>query len=249
MTRGRLLPEFGLTVTHRYPFDLRFANGALATPDAWDQLRGADPAFGLGGSREEWLRRAASFAALASQAAQIVALLRGWGVTRMVSVGVGTAILEYHIQTQYPELTLRCGDYAPASLELLRRCFTECRSIEVMDLLDTRWVRDPENEVVLLNRVDTELTDEQWRRVFSDLHRQRVRRIILIPCGLLTPRALARELQTIVRSALRRRPLTKAGYFRTHARMRQLFSPGFRRTGVYHAGELPIWVLEVLEKA
>lgn len=238
--------KHGITVTHWYPFtpELSFPAGALASPDAWDRLRGQDPDFGFGGSRDEWIRRARSFPALERQAARIVALLREWGATRMVSVGVGTAVLEYHIQTQFPELALRCGDFAPASLEVLRRCFTECRSIELMDLRNPRWVQDPEREIVLLNRVDTELTDRQWRDVFADLHRQGVRRVVFIPCGLLTPRALARELQTIVVSALRRRRLTKAGYFRTQGRMRELFDGGYSRTGVYHTGELPIWVLE-----
>jgi hypothetical protein len=246
VTRGRLLPEFGLTVTHRYPFtrDLNFAGGALASPDAWDRLRGSDPDFGFGGSRDEWIRRARSFPSLERQATQIVTLLRQWGVTRMVSVGVGTAVLEFHVQTQYPELMLRCGDYAPSSLDILRRCFTECRSIEVMDLRDPRWISDPEHEVVLLNRVDTELTDDDWRRVFTHLRRQGVARILWIPCGLLTAKALLRELQTVVRAVLGRRPLTKAGYFRTAGRMRQLFRAGYRRSGVYHAGDLPIWVLE-----
>lgn len=241
MKRGRL----GLTVTHRYPFrrDLGFAGGALASPDSWDRLRSGDPDFGFGGSRDEWIRRARSFPSLERQATQIVALLRRWGVARMVSVGVGTAVLEFDIQTQYPELMLRCGDYAPASLDMLRRCFTECRSIEVMDLRNPRWVSDAD-EAVLLNRVDTELTDDEWRRVFADLRRQGVRRILWIPCGLLTPRALVRELQTMVLSLLRRRKLTNAGYFRTHGRMRQLFEAGYRRTGVYQAGDLPIWVLE-----
>jgi hypothetical protein len=246
VSRGRILPEVGLTVTHWYPFtsELNFPDGALASPDAWDALRRTDPDFGLGGSREEWIRRARSFPKLQRQAAQIVALLRGWGVTRMVSVGVGTAVLEYHIQTLYPELRLRCGDYAPASLEVLRRCFTECHSIELMDLRQPRWIADPEREVVLLNRVDTELTDDEWRSVFAELARQGARRVIWIPCGLLTPHALVHELQTVVLSIARRRPLTRAGYFRTTGRMAQLFRAGYRRTGTYHAGELPIWVLE-----
>jgi hypothetical protein len=236
----------GLTVTHWYPFapELALPAGALASPDAWDRLRGQDPNFGFGSSRDEWIRRARAFPSLARQATQIVTLLRDWAATRMVSVGVGTAVLEYHIQTQAPELALRCGDFAPASLDVLRRCFTECRSIEAMDLRKVDWVTDPDGEVVLLNRVDTELTDDEWRRVFADLRRQGVRRIVFIPCGLLSPRALARELQTIVLSRLRRRPLTKAGYFRTSGRMRDLFRGAYSRTGVYHAGELPIWVLE-----
>ncbi len=241
----RAPPPIGLTIAHRYPFTgVRFADGTLASPDAWDQLRGSDPDFGFGGSREAWLARTRAFPSLARQATEIVALLRRWGVTRMASVGVGTAVLEYHIQTQDPELLLRCGDYAPASLEMLRRCFTECRSIEVMDLRDNRWVQDPGHEVVLLNRVDTELTDDEWRGVFGDLHARGVARILMIPCGLLTAAALARELRTIVRSRLRRHPLTKAGYFRTEGRMQQLFNAGYARTSVHHAGDLPIWVLE-----
>lgn len=236
----------GMTVRHRYPFrsTLEFAGGNLGSPQDWDRLREGDPNFGFGGSREAWIQRAESFNSLARQAGEIVRLLHGWGVEKLVSVGVGTAVLEYHIQSLDPALLLRCGDYAPSSLEVLRRFFRECRSIELMDLRRTNWITDPEHEAVLLNRVDTELSDAEWRAVFSELRAKHVRRILLIPCGLLTPAALGREVLTLGRALVRRLPLTNAGYLRTESRLQQLFSPGFVRTEVRPVGDLPIWVLE-----
>jgi hypothetical protein len=238
----------GLTISHWYGFDRRLAltGDSLQSPESWDALRASDPAgrFGFGASRQEWVGRATSNALLVSQAEQLVALMRDWNARRMVSVGIGTALLEYLIQTAMPDLVLRCGDYAASSVDLLRTMFTECHAVELMDLRDPTWATDPD-EVVLLNRVDMEIRDDEWARTFSRLAAMKVRRIIWIPCGLLTPRAAVREIRSVVGALRRRRRLARAGFLRTERRMLHLFSPGYERTVVQPSADLPIWALRL----
>jgi hypothetical protein len=242
--RGPLGPA--LTVSHWYGFDRRLDldGGSLQSPASWDALRASDPtgSFGFGASRQQWVAKAQSNPLLTAQADQIVTLLRGWSAPRLVSVGVGTALLEYLIKSAMPEVILRCGDYAASSVEVLRTLFTDCQSIDVMDLRDPTWVADPA-EVVLLNRVDMEIRDHEWAGTFSRLASMKVQHIILIPCGLLTPLAVVREIRSVLAALRRRRRLARAGYLRTQRRLLDLFSPGYKRLAVAGTADLPIWAL------
>lgn len=248
MSHGKRPLGPALTVSHWYGFDrrLHLAGGSLQSPASWDALRASDPvgSFGFGASRQQWVAKAQGNALLAGQAGQIVTLLQGWGARRLVSVGVGTALLEYLIMAAMPDLVLRCGDYAASSVEVLRTLFTDCHSIDVMDLRDPTWVSDPD-EVILLNRVDMEIRDAEWAVTFSRLAQMKTQHIIFIPCGLLTPVGVVREMRSVLAAVRCRRRLARAGYLRTQRRMLDLFSPGYERLVVVGTADLPIWALRL----
>jgi hypothetical protein len=235
-----------LTIPHWYPFQKSTAiRGAiLQSPGNWDAVRLADPGgdFGFGRSREEWIARATASPNLRQRAAVITALLQRLGARRVVSAGVGVGLLEYLIASSMPGLSWRCGDYASVSLELLRTRFLECPTIEPMDLRTPTWVGDPD-EVVLLNRVDTELNDVEWMHTFAELAKRGARSIIWVPGGLLSWKLLADQLYAVVYAIRFRYPLTRAGYLRTDRRMRQLFGAGYERVEVALA-DLPVWRLK-----
>jgi hypothetical protein len=235
-----------LTVPHWYGFAAGFqtSNAAVLTGADWDRLREVDSAFGFGRSREEWVARARSNSELAERAKAIAILLDGWSTRRLVSAGVGTGLLEFLLKSQRPGLVMRCGDWSPESLRLLRERFTECDAIEEIDLRGGGWARDPD-EVVLLNRVDMELSDREWRSVFMGLARAHVERIVLIPCGLLTGGTALAELRGLVVSLGRRRNIARSGYLRTPARMLDLFDGAYERREVLSTGDLPTWGLHL----
>jgi hypothetical protein len=234
-----------LTIPHWYPFQksTSIQGTVLQSPGNWDAVRLADPAsdFGFGRSREEWIARATTSPNLRQRAAVISALLQRLGAQRIVSAGVGVGLLEYLIASSSPGLSWRCGDYASASLDLLRTRFLECPSMEPMDLRDPTWVGDPD-EVVLLNRVDTELKDVEWAHTFAELAQRGTRSVIWVPCGLLSRKLLADQVRALVVAIRFRYPLTRAGYLRTDRRMRQLFGAGYERVEVALA-DLPVWHL------
>jgi len=236
-----------LTVPHLYPFErsLKLGPRGLQTAEAWDSLRTAEPSgsFGLGQSRGDWQSRALANSELQARALALVGLIRQWGTQSLVSLGVGTGMLEFLLKRNAPEIKLRCGDFAPATVELLRDRFPECDSIEVMDLAKPVWATTTK-EVVLLHRVDTELADDAWKAVFRDLRARSCERIVLVPAGLLTPRTGAREARSIVAAVVRRQALRPSGWLRTPARMRQLFQDSYALSLVFPGGGLPIWALE-----
>jgi len=233
---------------HWYGFTegVRVVTAGPLTEEEWGRLRERDAAFGFGGSRETWIATARSNPTLVSRAEAVARLLRDWGVPRVVAVGTGTGTFEYLLKSFAPEIAVRCGDWATESIVELKRLFTEAESVERMDIRQVTWVRDPD-EVVLLNRVDMELRDSEWRSVFRDMAGQKVRRIIWIPCGLLTGASVFTELRGILAGIGRRRRLYRTGYLRTPARMVELFANGYQCREVIKRGDLPTWALHLNE--
>jgi hypothetical protein len=240
------LEDIRLTVPHWYGFGPGIAKSrsAVLTDEEWDRLRERDTAFGFGRSREAWIANAQSNAALIRRAEAVAALLKTWAAGRLVSVGVGTALFEFLLKFEIPDLVLRCGDWSPESMRLLRERFVECESVERMDLRQPMWAHD-KDEVVLFNRVDMELTDSEWHQCFTHLANVGVKRIVWIPCGLLNGRLMVAEIRGVLAGIGRGRQLARSGYLRTPARMRELFSDHYDRREVVTSGDLQTWGLHV----
>jgi hypothetical protein len=152
-------------------------------------------------------------------------------------------MLEFLIKRREPRLHLRCGDFAPASVDALRQRFPDAQ-VELMNLKNLSWVGDP-NEAILLNRVDTELDDRDWTTFFESIALRGGRRIIFVPSGLLTTRSVLREAQSALAAVMYRRSLRPAGFLRTTTRMQQLFAAHYLQVEASSAGGLPIWGLEL----
>lgn len=236
-----------LTVPRRYAFERSLIiKTGLNSAEAWDSLRSSEAtgSFGFGRTREEWEYQALSSIRLTARAGALLELLRTWQCKGLVSVGVGTGMLEYLIKRAAPDIHLRCGDYAPGTVALLRDRFPECDKIEIMDLNNPSWAIGP-TEVVLLHRVDMELRDDQWKSVFSDLRTRQCHRIAVVPCGLLTPIVAMREARTALTAVLHHKALRPAGFLRTSARMCELFAHAYRLSTSISTGDLPIWGLDM----
>jgi len=235
-----------ITLPHWYGFapGIATSHAPVLTDAEWDRLREQDTSFGFGGSREEWVSNARSNPLVGRRAEAVAGLLTTWGAGRLVSAGVGTGMFEFLLKSAVPGLVMRCGDWSPESLRLLQQRFVECDSIERMDLRQPAWAHGNE-EVVLLNRVDMELSDVEWRVCFAQLAAAGVQRIVWIPCGLLTARSTIAEIRGVLAGIGKRRKLARSGYLRTPARMGELFSESYERREVLNQGDLPTWGLHL----
>jgi hypothetical protein len=235
-----------LTIPHWYGFveGVREVRSGPLTESEWVTLRERDSAFGFGPTREAWIAAARSNAQLGERARAVAELLRGWNADRIVAVGAGTGSFEFLLKSFSPQLVIRCGDWGEETLALLKERFVEAASVERMDLRSTDWVRDPD-EVVLLNRVDMEMSDEEWRAVFVRLAAKKVRRVLWIPCGLLTAGSLVVEVRGVAAGLVRRRRLFRSGYLRTPDRMVDLFAPAYERRELIRKGDQPTWGLHL----
>lgn len=192
---------------HHFDFgaDRQFVGDDLVTPSAWDSLR-VDTAgpFALASSREELERQAAARTELADRARAVDAWLDASGAGKVASYGVGAAVLEWWLMRESPERDLLLADYAPRTLERLEALFP---GVEVQrhDLLSDGPLPA---DAHLFHRIDTELSDEEWRDL---LRRFSTATILVVATEVATARRLLSELLLRVR----RRRLSRAGWLRT----------------------------------
>jgi len=204
-----------LTVPHVFDFgdDKRLVGTDLVRPEAWDALRiETDGPFGLPADRETWERTALEREDIVARGRAISAWADAQGVRRIASYGVGGASLEFVLWRESPQRELIVSDYTPKAVERLAALFPEA-DVRRFDLLsDTPLDAD----LHLFHRIDTELSNRQWREL---LRRFGDERILLVATEVAGGRRLSWE----VRSLLTKRDATRAGWLRNRAAFERLW--------------------------
>lgn len=111
----------------------------------------------------------------------------------IISLGSGKAILEYHIKKQDPSIHIECTDYTVDSIERLKKVFVSLDSSYTFDILSGDYSKLNNDSIILLNRISTEFTREQWYGIFSNLYANDFKKIIFIPTGLDTALTMLHE--------------------------------------------------------
>jgi hypothetical protein len=211
---------------HHFDFgpDRAVVGDDLVRAEAWDALRlRTVGAFSVAASREELDRTADGRPEIGDRARAIERWLEQRRVDALASYGVGGGVLEAWLLRLRPERPLVLTDYGQETVERLRSLFPEAEVIRHDLLRDAPLDADAH----LFHRVDTELTDEQWREV---LRRFAGKTILVVATEVATVPRLAREL--LLRA--RNRHLTRAGWLRT----RDSFEELWRETHVAEAVRL-----------
>jgi len=203
------------TIRHYYDFgvDRPLVGDDLVRPESWDALRTrTSGAFAVSVSREELERVAAGRSEIGERARRIDHWLEEHEVGTVASYGVGGGVLEWWLLRIRPNRGLLLTEYAPETVERLQTLFPGTE-VHPHDLL-----HDPplKADAHLFHRVDTELTDKEWRKTFRRFANERV---LVVATEVATPRHLVRELLLHVRS----RRLTRAGWLRTRGSFEALW--------------------------
>jgi hypothetical protein len=206
------LARIPLTVPHYYDFreDRNRVGPDLVNPESWDAIRETTGPFGLPPTREEW-ERAAITPEFAARAETIAEIVRGFGVGRLCSYGVGAALLELNLFKTLAEVELVCTDYAPRTVRRLTTLFPEAD----VRLHDFRTETPLPADLHLLHRVDSELPSGEWRRVLAGFRDP----VLFVATQVLDWQGLLSEL----RRRFSRDAVTRAGYVRTEAGLRSLW--------------------------
>jgi hypothetical protein len=225
----RPVPSLRLTLPHRFDFgaDSTLVGDDLRSPERWDQLRlETAGAFSIPDSAEALREAAHARPELAERARGIAALARG---QRVASYGVGAAFLERCLLDE--GVALEVTEYAPRTVAQLERVLPGA-AVSRHDL-----AADPPlgADLHVLHRVETELDDAAWRKVFARFAGERV---LVVPGGILEPRALPGTLVHLIRN----RRATRAGWLRTRAALTALWEKTHVGRRVDLAGEA--WLLE-----
>ena len=223
-----------VTIPHAYDFgdDRALVGDDLVRPEAWDALRTRTTGpFAMARSRNEWERQADGRPEIAERCRAIDAWLEERRVRRLASYGVGGAVVELWLHRLRPERHMTLTDYAPEGVARLSRLFPEA-DVRLHDLLS-----DPplDADLHLFHRVDTELTNEQWRTV---LRRYSAEPVLVVVTEVLS----LREIPTRLR-ALARQGRSRAGWVRNRDALESLFGASHAaRATRFH--DLHAWMLE-----
>lgn len=225
-----------LTLPHYFDFgtDAAVLAGALDTPEAWDALRVATSGpFAIAHDRAELERQADARPEIGERAERILA----HAGESLASYGAGAGLLELWLLRLRPGLDLAVTDYGTATVERLRTLLPEARTVQ-HDLLHD----DPlGGRTHLFHRIDTELSNRQWRGV---LRRFRSERVVFVPGGLKSDEEMKEVLRLAYRQLRATRQLggQRAGRIRTAAALEGLWSRTHHGSRIrFH--DLDGWVL------
>ena len=195
-----------ITIRHDYNFgaDRKIVGDDLVRPESWDALRTQTSGpFAAASSLEELARTADERPEIGARAGEIDRWLENRGGV-LASYGVGGGVLEWWLERLRPERRLLLAEYAPETVERLRHLFPGAE----VHQHDLRSDSPLPADAHLFHRVDTELTNPEWR---AALRRFAGERILVVATEVATPRRLVQELLLRARS----RKLTRAGWLRT----------------------------------
>lgn len=143
---------------------------------------------------------------------------------KIVSVGVGKGILEYHIKKMIPEVSIECTDYTQNSLEILKKVLTECSNFRLFDMLNDDWISFKEMDVIILCRLSTEFSVEQWNTIFERMYVAGIKNIIYMPTELLNLKILVKEKIHFLLNFIRGRKNIFCGWMYSEKQQRKFFS-------------------------
>lgn len=203
-------PMIPITVRHVFDFgpDRALVGDDLIRPEAWDALRTqTDGAFAMAASTDELDAQADARPEIGQRMREVSDYLTAEGIGTVASYGVGGAIAERWLyRHRRPILNMQISDYGAETVGRLRTIFPEVGVREV-DIL-----RGPllASQMHMLHRVDTELSNAQWRDFFR-WHRGE--RFLVIAAEVAGWRRLAAE----VRGGLVNPDVSRAGWLRNRA--------------------------------
>ena len=224
---------------HHFDFgaDRPVVGDDLVRPESWDALRTQTAgAFALAGSRDELERTADGRPELGDRARAIDRWLRIEGSARSRRTASGA-------RCSRPGYCASIRSGVCCSPTTRRKRSSDCaRSFPEAEVQRHDLLGDPPLPAGahLFHRVDTELTDAEWREALRRFERETV---LVVATEIATPRRLLQELLLRLRS----RRLSRAGWLRTRDSFDALWAVTHVATP-FRLPDLEAWTLEPLSR-
>ena len=136
---------------------------------------------------------------------EISNIIKANSIKRVVSLGSGLAALEYHLKNAI-EIQIEVSDL-DHSIKIFDKVFP-------LDLRSDFKI-EAKDSLVLLSRIDTELTDEELKTLFDSLYKSGSNIIYFIPAQILNFSTIVREIKIILYSFLKNKKRVFCGYSRS----------------------------------
>jgi len=126
-------------------------------------------------------------------AQEICSILVDIPCTKIISMGVGKGTLEWYIKKFHPEIFVECTDYANESISRLSKLFIDVDNAFVFDMLEDDYQIINNGSCIILYRVSTEFSYNEWCNIFEKFAEAKIQYIIFVPTELLGWRNFLRE--------------------------------------------------------
>ena len=93
----------------------------------------------------------------------------------------------------------------------------------LIDITKQLNINISKKSIVLLPRIDTELTDNQIKHLFKNLHRKGVNYILFIPAQLITFKSILIQVYILLKALIHKKSLVDCGYSRSRGRFKKLW--------------------------
>ena len=142
---------------------------------------------------------------------EISNIIKANSIKRVVSLGSGIAALEYHLKNAL-EIQVEVSD-----LDHSIKILDSFKIFDKVFLLDLRsdFKIESKDTLVLLSRIDTELTDKELKTLFDRLNMSGANLIYFIPGQVLNLPTIVREIKIILYSFFKKKKRVFCGYSRS----------------------------------
>lgn len=139
-------------------------------------------------------------------------VINEYRMTKILSLGCGRAHLEYNL-SKMVDIKIDVSDLTESIIKI--KSFKIFNNAYLLDFSKKFNLEKNEYQLVLLSRIDTELSDNQLEDLFESLYNSNIKCIYFIPAELLNFKTLLVEIKLFIKSLLYRKKRVFCGYART----------------------------------
>lgn len=162
----------------------------------WDILRvdERDSPFSIENDKESYERSCRNSVSYKNVAQEIINLVKKNDLVceKIISLGVGKGVLEWHLKNLLPEVSVECTDWAEQAIDKLKKVFA-ADDIYTFDMLNGDYTKLENKAIFVMYRVSTEFDSKSWCKIFKKMHKANIEHIIFIPTGLETLKSMMQE--------------------------------------------------------
>lgn len=222
-----------MAIKHYYYFGEYHSNswnGGKLDREKWEELRnnGEDSNFALSESQSEYEKNCQD-AIVYKEAAKILndeIESRRWQDRRIISLGAGTGVLEWHLKQLNPKLHVECTDYTITTMDRLKKVFPGLDDAYEFDMLEGDYSAFDSDSILVFHRLSAEFDKEQWKNVFSKLKNAGLNDIIYTPCEVLNPIIALKEILIHIRNRIKGHRDTFCGWMYSEKELLDIFDKG-----------------------
>lgn len=231
------------TAKHYFNFGRKLnKQNMLITEEGWDAVRcdGNDTSFSIPEDEAAYRNRASE--SYKEEVRDLIDLISEKNFRGIFSVGCGCAYLEYQLKSKMPELMVTVTDFNAKSIERLKKVLKNCDKIDTFNMMADDYERK-DALLYLFFRIDTEITDEEWLKVYRKMHQHKVQYVLVVATGFLTFERLVKEtIKSLIRGI---RGYAFCGYIRTRESFETLWGNYYKIERPLKIGSLDAYLLRI----